>query len=132
MCLLPPEHDGPHYGNGFDAWGPKGPTWWKAARMADEPLSREPDKSGGSPTVRESGPAPALDAIELVHAHGHPFLHCMPCGATFGLHWDPLTVDTIVRCAQYHVPRCPGEIDDDPIPWLRETEPDRWTITDRD
>ena len=28
-CLLPPEHDGPHYGNGFDEWGPKGRTWWK-------------------------------------------------------------------------------------------------------
>lgn len=54
---------------------------------------------------------PPLDSIELVHAHGHPFLHCMPCGATFGLHWDPLTVDTIVRCAQHHVPHCPGEVD---------------------
>lgn len=28
-CLLPPEHDGPHYGNGFDEWGPKGRIWWE-------------------------------------------------------------------------------------------------------
>lgn len=28
QCLLSPKHDGPHYGNGFDEWGPKGPVEW--------------------------------------------------------------------------------------------------------
>jgi hypothetical protein len=90
---------------------------------ADEPLfiqsAEAPAEAGASqpdPTKKpgrsEQTTEPLLDTIELVHAHGHPFLHCMPCGATFGLHWDPLTVDTIVRCAQHHVPLCPGETDD--------------------
>ena len=56
---------------------------------------------------------PQIESIELVadHDHRQVFLHCMPCGATFGLHWEPLTVETIVRCAQYHVPNCIGEVD---------------------
>lgn len=51
---------------------------------------------------------PPLESIEIVYDDRgpHPFLHCMPCGATFGLHWQPLTVETILHCAQRH--RCAG------------------------
>jgi hypothetical protein len=28
-CLLNPDHNGEHFGNGFDNWGPTGATWWK-------------------------------------------------------------------------------------------------------
>jgi hypothetical protein len=56
---------------------------------------------------------PLFSDIEVaVDAESGLFLHCMPCGATFGLHWKPLTVDTIVSCAQAHVPHCIGETDD--------------------
>lgn len=27
-CLLEPDHDRAHHGNGFDDWGPKAPVWW--------------------------------------------------------------------------------------------------------
>jgi hypothetical protein len=27
-CLLDPGHEGPHYGNGFDTYGPRGATSW--------------------------------------------------------------------------------------------------------
>lgn len=28
-CVLTPDHPGPHMGNGFDTWGPKGPFRWE-------------------------------------------------------------------------------------------------------
>jgi hypothetical protein len=27
-CLLEPNHSGPHFGNGFDQWGPRSPIHW--------------------------------------------------------------------------------------------------------
>lgn len=29
-CLLDPKHEGDHYGNGYDEWGPKGAISWEA------------------------------------------------------------------------------------------------------
>jgi hypothetical protein len=53
-----------------------------------------------------------LIGIELVadYDRRQVFLHCMSCGATFGLHWEPLTVDTILTVAAAHTD-CPGETD---------------------
>ena len=28
VCLLEPGHEGRHYGNGYDTWGPKNPFEW--------------------------------------------------------------------------------------------------------
>lgn len=34
-CILTPGHPGPHYGNGHDEWGPKGPFQWPNKKGGD-------------------------------------------------------------------------------------------------
>lgn len=42
-CLLPPGHEGPCYGNGYDEWGPKGAIrWGETAHEARADVRRSP------------------------------------------------------------------------------------------
>jgi uncharacterized Zn finger protein len=52
---------------------------------------------------------PPFNSIEVVHAHGHPFLHCMTCGTTHTLLSDTVTVADVLATASEH--ECMGPTD---------------------
>lgn len=64
-CLLDPGHEGPHYGNGFDTYGPIGATRWPATRPVEDTPAPTTATSEKTQVTAVDDPAPLL-------ACGHP------------------------------------------------------------